>query len=130
MDFIERFLGGVLDNFRKYGNDLTNPKRWEDFYQLAPILKHKKFKEEDEWRLISKPRGIDGVQFRTGKSMLIPYVKINLDESLNMVGGDNNTEIFCCIPEIYFGPTPHPNLSRTSLEMMLRKEWVFRDTGF
>jgi len=60
--------------------------------------------------------------------MLIPYVKISLDESLNMVGGNNNTEILRCIPEIYFGPTPHPNLSRTSLEMMLMKEWVFRDT--
>jgi Protein of unknown function (DUF2971) len=129
LEIIRRFLEEVLNNFRKYGNDLANTKRWEDFFQLAPMLKHPKFQEEDEWRLISKPRGIDGVQFRSGKSMLIPYVKIKLDESKDKAGEDNKKEILRCIRKIYIGPSLHTNLSHISLENILRSEWVYGDVN-
>jgi len=66
------------------------------------------------------------VQFRVGKSMLIPYVKINLTE-FQESNSDSGKKIWRCIPEIYIGPTPHPNLSHTSLGNMLRKEGGFSE---
>ncbi len=46
---------------------------------FAPIIKHKTFHEEKEWRLIAK-MGLDvtRLSFRPGKSMLTPYYELQL----------------------------------------------------
>ena len=124
---INAFLDKALRNFHENKDKATLGYRiWNDFFALAPTLKHPKFEEEKEWRLISKPTPITldtvfnpKVDFRSGKSMLIPYLKINLvnknSEPLNYLK---------CIPEIYVGPTLYPELSRISLSGFLLREDV------
>ena len=48
--------------------------------RYAPILKHEKFSEELEWRIVTRPITCRNERFgyRTGRSMLIPYYRIPL----------------------------------------------------
>ena len=48
--------------------------------RYAPILKHKTFSEEREWRIVTRPIMCRNKRFgyRTGRSMLIPYYRIPL----------------------------------------------------
>ncbi len=50
-------------------------------FVLAAAFKHHSFKEEGEWRLISKPKpsNDERIFFRATPSMLVPYFAINLD---------------------------------------------------
>jgi hypothetical protein len=77
---------------------------WLDrFMPVAPTLKHRAFHDEQEWRLISTAtwRGVDPrLQLRAGRSMLIPYVPIQLA----------TTGSYMPIQEIIVGPTPHMDL--------------------
>ncbi|MBI3169743.1 MAG: DUF2971 domain-containing protein [Chloroflexi bacterium] len=118
------YLRDVLD-FHNKETDFMNisSKAWDGFLAMAPLLKHPKFSEEKEWRLISKPRTIFGAQFRTGKSMLIPYVTINL--SGNNTGDSDMKRPIKCFSDVFVGPTPNPDLSIISVENLLRVERVF-----
>jgi hypothetical protein len=75
---------------------------------IAPIIKHSTFSEEREWRAVSYP--IDSnhtqVRYREGVSMLTPYFVVNLTTS-------NTTQL--PIKEIIVGPTPHVELSASSV---------------
>ncbi len=125
-DIVESFLESTLDNFRK--NDDYSPKGLaiRDFLTLAPRLKHPKFEEEQEWRLISSSKLLTDVKFRAGKSMLVPYVKVSLFEFQDEIDKNNKKKTLTCIPEIWIGPTPDPYLSSISLENFLRSERIFR----
>ncbi len=82
---------------------------WVNRY--APILKHKSFAEEKEWRIISHPLScpFNGFDFRPGTAMLIPYYKILLTTDIQTFQ----------IEEIVVGPTPHSRQSRRSLQSLL-----------
>lgn len=69
-------------------------------------VKDASFSAEKEYRLILE--GDDNVQFRAGKSMLIPYRTY-----------DFWTEYSKGIEKIIVGPCPNPKLSRDSLEKQL-----------
>ncbi|WP_184715276.1 DUF2971 domain-containing protein [Caulobacter sp.] len=85
------------------------------FEELEPVIlsigalfKNATFKEEGEWRMVSPPRSNfrdNDIQYRTGKSMLIPYLAIDLRL------GQDETDF----DHVYVGPTPTPNLSHRSL---------------
>jgi Protein of unknown function (DUF2971) len=128
IEMIDDFLTRALGHFHESENDLSvDLKMWDDFLALAPRLKDSKFEEEKEWRLISIPTSATvtpKVRFRVGKSTLVPYVNINLNASQDDL---NNKEQLSCIPEIYFGPTLYPHLSRVALESLLLKEDVGKD---
>jgi len=81
--------------------------------RYAPILKHKSFEEEQEWRIISRPLPCsrDGFTFRPGTSMLIPFFKIPLF---------TETERFQ-IKEVIVGPPPNSRQSRRSVQSLLVK---------
>jgi len=82
--------------------------------RYAPILKHKSFREEDEWRIVTRPLPCVNERFsyRPGPSMLIPYFRFPLGkESLG-------------IQEIVVGPTPHPEQSIRSVEGILTKNFI------
>jgi hypothetical protein len=68
-------------------------------HRFAPILKHRSFAEEKEWRIISRPlmntRG--GFSFRCGSSMLIPYYRVPISHPDRPLKLD----------EVVIGPTPH-----------------------
>jgi hypothetical protein len=79
--------------------------------RYAPILKHKSFGEEREWRIVTRPLAFSDERFafRLGPSMLIPYFRLSLGaESLG-------------IKEVVIGPTPHPEQSFRSLSGLLLK---------
>lgn len=65
-------------------------------HRYAPIVKDKKFAEEAEWRIITRPGMNRHFEFRSGKSTIVPYYKIQLDH-------ENVSAKFV---EIVVGPTP------------------------
>lgn len=88
--------------------------------RYAPLLKHKSFSEEEEWRLISGPIApfASGLKFRTGISTLVPYYPI----SLEVFEGKK------FIPEtVVVGPTPKPDEAAHSVRLLLvrrgMEEW-------
>ena len=123
---IQKFLEETITTFRNFPKKMKLSDRIDKtlngidkkLLSIAPIIKHPAFKEESEWRLVSQPISItsQSIKFREGKSMLIPYVAIELPK-------DNDDELV--IPEIWVGPTPHPNLSVHSLENYLNHNRFF-----
>ena len=104
---IQSLLTTELDQLRPD----TDPKQfgvsclWR-FLQIAPLIKNKGFEEEREWRLIAalRPNPPPGLSFRSGKSMLIPYIKFSLTATLNAGKAD------LPVREVVIGPSPHGTL--------------------
>jgi hypothetical protein len=71
---------------------------------IAPVLKHPAFRAEQEWRLVSEPKGIHdpGWRLRSGQSNLIPYYVFEL--------GDRESAS-SPIAEVRVGPSPNPRVS-------------------
>jgi hypothetical protein len=105
----EEFNSLDASYFRKIGKERL------DFlfkvFSLAPLLKHPKFKEEEEWRLISNDQAIckRRLRFREGNSMIVPYFEFDL----------TRCNITIPIKEIVIGPNPHRVLARNALEELL-----------
>lgn len=80
-------------------------------HRYAPILKDYSFREEREWRLISRPLSCDlaDFSFREGTSMLIPFYKFRLVDS----------EGYFRLQDVVVGPTPHPEQSASSARSFL-----------
>ena len=81
-----------------------------DLFKLAPRLKHGSFTEEREWRVVkSAIAGSPEVQFRPGKTFVVPYVAFSIETKTNPF------PIF----EVVVGPTPHSRLSIGSIRDLL-----------
>jgi hypothetical protein len=94
---------------------------WQErFVPLASRIKHWGFREEREWRLISRPITISYTDrrwtVRPGRSMLIPYIPIKLA----MIGPHIPTN------EIIVGPTPHMDLAIRSVADWLGSKDISR----
>ena len=63
-------------------------------YRFAPMLKDRAFAEEREWRIISNPVFAQHLDYREGRSLIIPYYPLPLWEN------GQKTEIY----EIIVGP--------------------------
>jgi hypothetical protein len=90
-----------------------------DILQILSIIKHHAFSEECEWRLISRyyPNyTIPEIKFRTGASMLVPYIEIPLGASKPY------------FEKIILGPSPHQNLSMSALSMFLSNQNLCKTT--
>lgn len=81
--------------------------------QLAGIFKDRSFKEEKEWRLLSRPLSCaqEAFKLRPGASMLIPYFEKDLKDAQGVMQ----------LKQVIAAPTPHPELSCSSLETLLIK---------
>jgi hypothetical protein len=81
--------------------------------RYAPILKHKSFSDEREWRIISRPLFCSHERFgyRAGASMLVPYFRIPLSSEQQPFN----------IEKIIVGPTPHPEQSMRSVKGLLTR---------
>ena len=89
--------------------------------EYAPALKHPSFFEERNRRVVSRVLGPKDTKptFRVGKSMLIPYQEFKLA----------NPGLPIPIARVIVGPTPHMNLSISSLtHLLLSSENVDRHT--
>jgi len=84
------------------------------------ITKHRSFYEEAEWRLVFQLErtGTPGSEpeFRLGRSMPVPYFKVDLTCENQAIE----------IPEIIVGPCPDPDRAKNSVEGLLRKAGVER----
>lgn len=90
-----------------------------DVLQVLSIIKHRAFKEEKEWRLISQyyPKyTVREIKFREGASMIVPYIELPL--------GESNPKF----ERIILGPSPHQNLSMQALSMYLSNRGVCNNT--
>jgi len=77
----------------------------------AGFIKHDSFKSEQEYRIIFRGLNYDK-KYRTGKSMIIPYMEFSPVDKHNLLP----------INEIVVGPTPHPELSRLSIERLFKSK--------
>ena len=79
--------------------------------EFAPQMKHPSFVEECEWRLVTEPIGFyeDCVQYRTGESMLIPYVPLCIMQK-NKLGFDH----------VIIGPNRNSDLAWLSTHRLLK----------
>ena len=87
------------------------------FIKLAPTLKHPKFEEEKEWRVIASlqtQKVLDAIKIRSGTSMLIPYIEILLPTKNNKL----------VIEQIVIGPTMNHSLSEESVKLLFDKKQV------
>ncbi len=108
--------------------DLSNAKLTvsvvvrSQLHTFALIFKHRKFKDENEWRIVS-PVLMDfkpaypveeeiNLDFRPGKSMLIPYQRVPLRDERNGFP----------LHEVVIGPNPNKEQSRRSIESLLRSQ--------
>ena len=79
----------------------------------AALLKHRAFINEREWRLVSpifenyREAPID---YRAGKSMMIPYINFSIDNKGS-----------CGLRHLHIGPGPNLELSQRSISMFLAK---------
>jgi hypothetical protein len=82
-------------------------------HRYAPLLKDYSFRDEKEWRLISRPLSCrsDAFAFRPGDSMLTPYYKLPL------VDGEGHFRLH----EVVVGPTPNPKQAEMSVRSFLTR---------
>lgn len=85
----------------------------DEFFRIASQLKHEKFYEE-EWRFINTglfKLPLKSVQFRVVKSMIIPYLSVELSKNIKNLP----------IKRIIIGPgSRDKNLIRLAIEHILR----------
>jgi hypothetical protein len=124
-DIIETLIDKALKDLREYSGDLTRrqtintePDPLRDFHinvlTIAPLLKDLAFSEENEWRLISRPKLITQRQkqedFRDGHSVIVPYFKIKLV--------DNESD-HLPIKKVFVGPGCDKSLGPKSVRAIL-----------
>ncbi len=76
---------------------------------IAAHMKHPKFADEREWRIVSVLPSTDGIGFRESKSLLKPYVAIPLDPGDNVINDLG----------VVVGPSPHPLLAMRAAALLL-----------
>lgn len=91
---VREALAPITD--RSTVNDSESTHAFQNTLNIVPILKHHKFEEEKEWRLIISENDRNSMKFRTGRSTLIPYVEIPIKQYVTHVmlgpGSDANAE--------------------------------------
>lgn len=123
----ERFVSASIDAFLesgKVGEDAGNsiPRICEEalrsFMMFAPLIKHRDFKQEAEWRLVS-----DGLElakkpfhFREGKTCAVPYIEFSLindplENTASQVGTDTVHLLIGPSPVYVLGQPPDESLA-------------------
>lgn len=107
-----REIGGSEDKLEKV-RERVLPAFFATFSRVAPVIKHRAFREELEWRLVSGPIPEDHSQmkYRCSGAILIPF----FDMKLRVDGGT--------IPpaDVWVGPSTHMGLAMSSLSGLLGK---------
>ena len=82
-----------------------------NLFRMAALFKHPSFQEEKEWRIMSDVFGESHhkqIEFRVGRTMLVPYTALHLDA----IGFEH----------IFVGPTPNSETSLNTLNMYLNEK--------
>lgn len=91
-------------------SDYIAYKHTWDFLQLASTYKHPSFSDEGEWRIIQRPEEKKEILFRPGKSMIIPYTKVEIPIKF--------------LSTVFIGPSPHKELAKNSVKRFLKKKGI------
>jgi hypothetical protein len=86
-----------------------------DLLQVAVLLKHRAFHEEEEWRIVSPviSNYVEAdIHYREGPSMLVPFMNFELPRA-----SDGRIDL----EHVVLGPTPNQNISMESLSNYLSK---------
>jgi len=130
-DLLDRMLITFHDEKQSYDSSRFHPsqkyygvmeKFLGEILQVFSMIKHPKFSEEKEWRLVSPyfPKyTVPEIKFREGASMLVSYIEVDLDDIR-----DKET----LFEEVYLGPTPHVELSMSTLSSFLSNKRVCNKT--
>jgi hypothetical protein len=86
--------------------------------RFAPVMKHRKFSDEREWRVITRPLMNRRLSFREGKSTIIPYQPMSLDFQR-----DNAS---FALNELVVGPTPDPDRAARAVGGLLVSNGLIR----
>jgi hypothetical protein len=88
----------------------TSPKPSTMLALSAPFYKNSSFQDEREWRIVTRSvlSNLSQIQYRVGKSTLVPYLELNLKSC---------EEDF--ISEVIVGPSPNIDLSVEALQQMM-----------
>jgi Protein of unknown function (DUF2971) len=106
-------IEAIVSKFADYKNDrITNCVH--GLLLAASKLKHPSFREEREWRVVSKLSSEGSILFRVGKSMLIAYRKFNLVDTKSQIP----------ITRIVVGPNPHMELAVQSVKSLLDSQGI------
>jgi hypothetical protein len=115
----EAIQNKIMDEGISESLTIDGPDWWVSFSsflgEVSAFFKHSLFQEEKEWRLVSPATSIinPNVGFRTGRSMIHPYLSISLGETQESV-----------INHIVVGLCPHPALSENAIGMLLRNKGI------
>jgi hypothetical protein len=96
--------------------DRMTRRRCREFHRTmlktAPLLKHYKFRDESEWRLVSASHPVTSpeIGFRSGPSTLVPHYSIPL------FAKDGSSPL----TRVTIGPTPHVDLAIHSTYALLQ----------
>jgi hypothetical protein len=118
---LEKCVKEILDQFQS--GDPSVPRVAHTLYtsltRISSKFKHASFSEEEEVRLVSKIVDFmdEKIEFRYGKSTLIPYLKFAL-----VIKKIQNTVPL--ITKIYVGPTPDKNLAKLAVTNLLCKHKI------
>ena len=96
------------------------------FLRIAPLVKNKGFEEEREWRLVAalRPNPPPGLSFRSGKSMVIPYIKFSLTK------GTGAGNMGLPVKEVVVGPSPHGPLDSVAVRQLTGVDTRWSPTPF
>lgn len=129
---IDAFLERARDIFRmtqasfarggrqiEVAGEIAAKKAYLDFLQVAPMLKSPDWKEDSEWRLISKPIPrspttrpyIPSPESHTGGEAQIPYIEFKLQENAKPLQ----------IPEILIGRGLNRDIEELNIKLILDK---------
>lgn len=115
-DLVSRVVNRNL-HLRTRRKKYTPRTRWrspqfsDELLFAASFLKDKAFREEKEWRLVSRAIPFKDPRFcyRGGKSHLLPYFRLSIRDAPGSIP----------LRSITVGPTPHPNLALSAVEGLL-----------
>lgn len=115
-DLVSRVVSGNLHlrtKRKKYTprTPWRSPQFSDELLFAASFLKHEAFREEMEWRLVSRPIPFKDPMFcyRDGKSHLLPYFRLSIREAAGSIP----------LRSVTVGPTPHPDLALSAVEGLL-----------
>jgi len=82
-------------------------KATAELVPLATRIKHPKFEEEREWRIVIQ--AIEEIKYRPSANAVVPYIELEIDPKKKP------------IEQIIVGPGPHKQRSKVTLEQMLQQ---------
>jgi len=115
LDYMDDTRRDSTKQVKSQGKYFLLDKILKNILTYAPFIKHNKFQDEQEWRIIASSDNQNYkrlIKFREGKGFIVPYLEIPLVEK------DDQGELpWVQIDEIIVGPSPHRDLAVNACQL-------------